>query len=186
MHSNMSYNKLELKKSIKPIFDSIYNNIFNEEYLNPQTFIIENWNKYQRYIKNKKVNNNQPGKVFETLFEILLIMENIKIYSKDKIIDGVPLVKPDFLLKKNDNNFIFLSLKTSLRERWKQADWEAIKFKKKYNLTECYIITLEKNEIKSLKRKIDEGLLDGGLDGAYFGLSGDINYLVDIIKNTQK
>lgn len=177
--------KLELTDYLQPIFDSVFKDILDEEYLTPELFLKKNWIKYTEHIKKNKVNNNQPGKVFEVFFEIILKNEKIKVYSKDSNIKGVPLVKPDFLIRKRDGNFIFISLKTSLRERWKQADWEAIKFKEKYHSSDCYLITLHETEIKSLKNKISKGQLKGGLDAAFFGLSSDLNDLLEIVKESQ-
>ena len=177
--------KLELTDYLQPIFDSVFKDILDEEYLTPELFLKKNWAKFKEYAKKNKVNNNLPGKVFEVLFEIILKNEKVKIYLKDSNVEGVPLIKPDFLIKKNDGNFIFISLKTSLRERWKQADWEAIKFKEKYHSSDCYLVTLNELEIKTLKDKIIKGQLKGGLDAAYLGLSNDLNELIEIVKESQ-
>ena len=84
-------------------------------------------------------------------------------------------MKPDFVVKKNHN---FVSLKTSLRERWKQADWESIKYKQVYGDSKCYLLTNHQAEYKSLKQKVSK--LD--IDGVFFSGSSDINLLIDKLK----
>ena len=49
----------------------------------------------------------------------------------DENIDDVKFVKPDFLVNNKSGNKIFISLKVSGRERWKQAELESLWFKKK-------------------------------------------------------
>ena len=88
----------------------------------------------EKYLEEHRtpINNSYNGAIYEAIFTFLLDREKIKIFSKNEKVDDVPLVKPEFLIKKKKDKFIFLSLKTSLRQRWKQADWESIRFKRVY------------------------------------------------------
>tara|TARA_B100000427_G_scaffold327412_1_gene338093 strand:- start:98 stop:658 length:561 start_codon:yes stop_codon:yes gene_type:complete len=171
------------ENSLKKIYYKVLSEEILNNYTTPSNFLSVCWDRYKKFNIKRNVNNNEPGKVFEEIFGILLILEGYEIFSKDKEIDGVPLVKPDIMLKSNSDQFIFISLKTSLRERWKQADWESIRFKHVYPDTKCYLITLNETEKKSLKKKIDNNLLVGGLDDVFFGLSEELNSFFELIRH---
>ena len=89
---------------------------------------------------------------------------------------GIPDVKPDIVIKSNENFLIFLSLKTSLRERWKQADWEAIKFKEKFKDGICYLLSNNEKEVTNIKKK--DNLY---IDKIFFTNKNDLNELVERI-----
>ena len=92
---------------------------------------------------------------------------------------GIPDVKPDIVIKSNGNFLIFLSLKTSLRERWKQADWEAIKFKEKFKDGICYLLSNNEKEVTNIKKKDNE--INIFFDADTFNLIGWQN--TDIYQN---
>ena len=56
---------------------------------------------------------------------------------------------------------LFRSLKTSIRERYKQAEFEAKAMKDVHRRAKNYLVTIEKEEAASLKTKIDNGVLTG-------------------------
>ena len=149
------------QSKIKKIFLEVYPNILNSIPNTASEFFRENWSNWESYAKGRTVNNNTPGKVFEKLFEIYCFLLNYEIIAQDESFKDVPLVKPDFVLKNKDDKYLFLSLKTSLRERWKQADWEAIYFKEYYPTTLCILVTFHEREEKSLQSKIEKNLLKG-------------------------
>lgn len=182
----MKKENIDFSPSISKIFETTLNDAFYINYNKPSEYLEIMWNKYVLYKSNRNVNNNQPGKVFEKLIEILLRREGIVPFSIDRAVDDVPLVKPDILLITIQNSFIFISLKTSLRERWKQADWESIIFKRVHKTSKCYLVTLEYKECESLKKKINNNLLHGGLDKAFYGLSEDLDDLFLLIKKNVK
>ena len=141
------------------------------------------WDKYELYklqfkqTNNKEINNTYNGQAFSIIITYLISREGIEIYAMDEEI-GVPFVKPDIVLKKRDQQMIFLSLKTSLRERWKQADWEAIKFKRKYKNTLCYLLSNNFSEVKNIKKYLQ--WLD--LDNIYNTSEHDFRILFDELK----
>lgn len=149
------------QSNIKKIFLEVYSNILNSIPDTASEFFRENWYIWESYAEGKSVNNVTPGAVFEKLFEIYCYLLNYEIIAQDQSFGKVPLVKPDFVLKNEHGEYLFLSLKTSLRERWKQADWEAIYFKEYYPTTLCILITFHKAEEKSLQNKIQNNLLKG-------------------------
>lgn len=145
----------------KSIFLEIYSNILNSSPDSASNFFHENWTTWQSYAYGKNFNNSLPGKVFEKLFEIYCYLLNYEIVAQDEYFGEVPLVKPDFVLENKNGEYLFLSLKTSLRERWKQADWEAIYFKEYYPDTPCILLTFDKSEERKLQIKINDELLKG-------------------------
>lgn len=146
---------------IKSIFLEVYSNILNSSPESASNFFRENWATWQTYAYGKSFNNSLPGAVFEKLFEIYCYLLNYEIAAQDEYFGEVPLVKPDFVLENKNGEYLFLSLKTSLRERWKQADWEAIYFKEYYPDTPCILLTFDKSEESRLQTKIKDNLLKG-------------------------
>ena len=55
--------------------------------------------------------NSNPGAVFEKLFEIYCYLLNYEIIAQDESFGEVPLVKPDFVLKKKMVSTFFYRLK---------------------------------------------------------------------------
>ena len=122
----------------------------------------EKYNRKDNYYKSSN------GKALEVIITFLITREKILIKYMDENI-GIPYVKPDLILERKDKKLIFLSLKTSLRERWKQADWEAAKFKKKYPNDYCYLLSNSKKEIKNLEpnlKDVPEAAIFTPLEGA--------------------
>jgi hypothetical protein len=148
----------------------------------PSNYMEFYWEKFEEYKKNyrkknnESLNNSLSGSFFEKLFRELLIKKKINIYLENQTMSEVKFVKPDFLLKTVDNNYLFLSLKTSLRERWKQADWEGLYFKKKYTQTQCFLITINKVEHDNLLKKVD--YIDG-IDDVFYVFDERFNDLID-------
>ena len=69
-------------------------------------------------------------------------------------IDEVLFVKPDYLLSGTNQIKFFISAKVSIRERWIQADWEAIKYKEKYPNAFCVLIMNDKFEYPAFKNTL--------------------------------
>lgn len=69
----------------------------------------------------------------------------------------VPNVIYDIMFYTAERGPICWSVKTSLRERYKQADLEAIALKYVHRKALSYLITLEENEARSVKAKIKSG-----------------------------
>ena len=154
------------------------------KYKKPVNFFKYFWNKYERFKKKysekkgKEINNSYNGQALEIILAYLFTRENIKIEKMDEELDDVMFVKPDFLLKGDDEKKFFISVKVSIRERWKQADWEAIKYKEKYPNAFCALIINHKQEYLSMKKKIKH--LD--LDKVYLANSKDMNQIIDKLK----
>jgi hypothetical protein len=77
---------------------------------------------------------------------------------------------------------ICISAKTSLRERYKQADLEAIALKYVHRKALSYLVTLEENEARSVKEKIKSGDVIG-LDNVVVATSNEFNELIEELKS---
>ena len=158
------------------------NSFMNFEYKKPTEFIIHFWNFFENYTteffdKNKKkINNSYFGQAYGIILTYLFAREGIEITYMDEKID-VKGVKPDFLFIRNEKHF-FLSIKTSGRERWKQAELEARDYKGKYPDATCVLVMHHEKEVKARQKDIPDLTLD---DIIYSG-SEKFNDLINSIK----
>ncbi|UXU57516.1 hypothetical protein MUA95_01520 [Staphylococcus agnetis] len=156
----------------------ILNYDFNN-YERPSDFIDKTWNFFK---ENYKSNNSINGKIFENLIVYILAYEGIKhIYEQAEVV-FVPNAIFDIVLYHPKKTFT-LSLKTTLRERWKQADLEAYAIKNVLKESSSYVITLSENEVitRRKKYKIGEDFYNG-LDGFILANTEEFDKLVSTLK----
>jgi hypothetical protein len=157
----------------------------NFKYKKPIEYFIFFWDFYESFkssfkkIKSETINNHFNGQAFAIIIAFLLEREKIKILKMDEELEDVKFVKPDFLVESNSKKKMFLSLKVSIRERWKQADWESMRFKKVYLESKTIVLMNHEQESKSLKEKLP----DIDLDYVFYASSNDINELFKMIKS---
>ena len=72
-------------------------------------------------------------------------------------------------------------MKTSLRERYKQADLEAVALKYVHRKAENYLLTMDREEAESVSRKIATGAVLG-LDKAVLASSDEFDSFVNNLK----
>lgn len=155
------------------------------KYEKPVEYFIFFWDLYEKFkltfkkTKKKGINNGFNGQAFAIIIAFLLEREKIKILKMDEKLKDVKFVKPDFLVESKSKKTIFLSLKVSTRERWKQADWESIMFKKVYPELKTIVLTNHEKESNSLKKKLP----DINLDYVFHASSNDINELFVMFKS---
>ena len=190
-----------LSKYIKPetkaykVMSNCMSDIFDEINVAPSKFIEKYWSNYQNYLKKLKESGldlpdrSTSGKIFEIISSILIEYHlGMSIILRDATLEGVPLVKPDILVQ-SQNRYYLLSFKTTLRERWKQADWEALLFKQKHPDAKSFAITLDEKECirvnKNLKIKNTtyDPPLDNGLDEVVIALSLRFDQIIAEILN---
>lgn len=147
------------------------------EYDTPCDYIRKYWEAYKALNIS---NNSLNGNIFELIVYTLLYREGILPFYVQASVAFVPGVVYDTILYSREKP-ISLSLKTSLRERFKQADLEAIALKYVHRKSECYLLTLDEDEANSVNSKIKEGTAIG-LNKAINCLSDDINGFVEYLK----
>ena len=136
---------------------------------------------WSEYLKNFKEDNSINGKLFEYIVVSLLINRKIlPLYVQAKVA-FVPNVDFDLLLYTEEKP-IALSAKTSLRERYKQADLEAVALKYVHRKAECYLITMSEKENDNINKKIKNGDLIG-LDECYYAGSSGFDKLITYFEN---
>lgn len=147
------------------------------EYNHPREYIKFYWDKYQN---SDRKNNSIGGGYFEFVIYTLLYREGILPFYTQAKVAFVPNIEFDTILYSKERP-VCLSLKTSLRERYKQADLEAIALKYVHRKAQSYLLTLDEKEAKATKAKIPAGLLIG-LDDVIDCNTDQIDNLIAILK----
>lgn len=144
--------------------------------LSPSQIINKYW---EIYNSSYKTNNALNGVIFENLAIIALASSGIKNIYYQTELTFVPSAIFDIFLY-NENRPIVISVKTSLRERWKQADLEALAIKQVHKNAKCYLLTLSINEVR-VRRERDENY--AGLDGFILANTEEFDQFVESIKD---
>ena len=155
--------KMKLVKEA-PTTSSIFEKLFpgktflDIDYDSPSDYVTKYWNKYKELGKDSKVIN---GTIFEIIIYTLFVREGLlPMYLQAKVA-FIPNVEYDMIIYNKEVGPISISLKTSLRERRKQADLEAIALKYVHRKSECYLISMDEQEVNAAKEEIKEGCLLG-------------------------
>lgn len=160
------------------IFEKLFPNFLEIQYTKPSEYISLYWD---AYLKQEEKNRTLNGKIFECILATLFVRENILPLHLSAKVAFVPNVIYDLMLYTSERGPICLSAKTSLRERYKQADLEAIALKYVHRKSLNYLITLNKNEAKKVKAKIKSGDVIG-LDDAIVAISDKFDDLIYELK----
>jgi len=159
------------------LFEKLFPNFLHIEYEKPSEYISYCWNLY----KTLDSTNSQNGKIFEYILATLLVREDIlPVYLSAKVA-FVPNVIYDLMFYTTERGPICFSAKTSLRERYKQADLEAIALKYVHRKALSYLITLDANEARGVKAKIKCGDVIG-LDNVVVATSPEFDDLIVELK----
>lgn len=162
------------------IFDSLFpgKTFMSIKYKTPQEYVQKYWKALEEA--------DQPsyhGNVFEYIIYTLLYREGIRPFYTQAKVAFVPNVNYDALLY-NQSVPVSLSLKTSLRERYKQADLEAVALRYIYRRAKSYLLTMDTREANVQKAKILSGDIMG-LDEIVDCNTDDINRLIANLKVMQ-
>lgn len=163
------------------VFDSLFDDFRKVKYKNPTHYVTIYWDAFKNH---KESNNNLNGKIFEYILATLFVREGLlPLYLSAKVA-FVPNVIYDLMFYTAERGPICISAKTSLRERYKQADLEAIALKYVHRKALSYLVTLEENEARSVKAKIKSGDVIG-LDNVIVATSTEFNELIKELKTFQ-
>lgn len=169
---------LQSRGTVEEIFMSLLGGDFRSvQYSAAHEYVEKYWNAYLETGKTSAVVN---GKLFELIIETLLYREGILPYYIQAKAAFVPNVDFDVLLYA-ESEPVCLSIKTSLRERYKQADLEAVALKYVHRKAQCYLLTLEKNEASNVASKIENSEVLG-LNGMIYCLSDELDELIASLK----
>lgn len=148
------------------------------KYRTPKEYVKKYWAALE--LANKPTLH---GNAFEYIIYTLLYREGIKPFYTQAQVAFVPNVNFDALLYCQSTP-VSLSLKTSLRERYKQADLEAIALKYVHRKSKCYLLTMDTKEANVQKEKILSGDIIG-LDEIIDCNTSDIDNLIADLKKIQ-
>mgnify|MGYP003690406135 CR=1 FL=1 len=161
------------------IFEELFPDFMDLEYTSPSNYIKQLWDKYEAQ-PNRNANLN--GKIFEYILASLCIREGIlPLYMSAKVA-FVPNVIYDLMFYTSERGPICWSVKTSLRERYKQADLESIALKYVHRKALSFLITLSENEAEGVKKKIKSGDVIG-LDDVIVATKPEFDNLVADLKS---
>lgn len=161
------------------LFDNLIKgeNFMTLKYQTPHEYIKKYWIALEKADKP-----TLHGNIFEYIIYTLLYREGIRPFYTQAKVAFVPNVNFDVLLYSKYAP-VSLSLKTSLRERYKQADLEAIALKYVHRRSKCYLLTMDTKEASVQKSKILNGDIIG-LDEVIDCNSEDIDRLIASLKQT--
>lgn len=128
-----------------------------------EDIVLLGYSYYEKEIK-RKFNSSQQRKLNGLVFELLIIdalhSVGIKPIGYQATLAYVPNVKFDIVLYDEKSPFV-ISCKTSLRERWKQAELEAEALKRVYRRGKSVLVTLSEQEGYNVQEKISSGDVNG-------------------------
>ena len=136
------------------IFEELFPDFMKVQYSKPSEYVSKFWSKYKHRTDR---NNTLNGKVFEYILASLCIREGILPLYMGAKVAFVPNVIYDLMFYTAEYGPICWSVKTSLRERYKQADLESIALKYVHRKALNYLITLNEKESGNVKKKIKTG-----------------------------
>ena len=140
------------------IFRDILEHTLAPQDTSPNDFICQAWKIYEGLPERTQA---ITGRLFEYLVAHLLWAQGIRPIFFQAQFYQVPNAVFDLVLY-DERQPVALTLKTTLRERYKQADLEGVALKQVYRNAQCVLITLS-NEGDNITRKI-ENLEVTGID----------------------
>ena len=160
---------------VEKVFNSLMGNQTFEQipYNSPREYINKYWNEF---CKLPHPSNSLNGNMWECVINTLLYREGLLPFYRQAKVAFVPNVNFDILFY-TPSFPINISLKTSLRERYKQADLEAIALKYVHRKAKSFLLTLESEEAMKCKEKVESGDIIG-LDGIIDCNTNEINELI--------
>jgi hypothetical protein len=122
-------------------------------YDKPSTYVSELWGR----IEKSRISSSLNGTLFEYVLACVLIREGLTPFYMSAEVQFVPNARFDLLLYTKEIGPIVLSAKTSLRERYKQADLESQALKAVHRRSQTYLLTLNGHEAIGVQNKIKLG-----------------------------
>lgn len=149
------------------------------KYNAPHEYVQFYWDKYTA---SGHQDNSVNGGIFELIIYTLLYREEVLPFYTQAKVAFVPNIEFDTILYSKSRP-VCLSLKTSLRERYKQADLEAIALKYVHRKAQSFLLTMNSQEAKSIKAKIPQGEVIG-LDDVIDCNTEQLDNLIISLKQT--
>jgi len=161
--------------AVMRIFDDYYQDILEIDISSPSKAMIELWSRYPNEIRSLN------GKIFEALLATIWFRSGISPIYVEAMLSFVPNVEFDFVAYSRENGPVILSAKTSLRERYKQADLEGMMVRQVHRRAKSYLVTLDENAARLVNEKIVTGQVLG-LDNVVVATSDGFDTLITELK----
>lgn len=142
-------------KAVMKTFDQYFSDILEIDIASSSQFISLLWDRYPGGASSLN------GKVFEGLLAITLYRAGIHPLYVEAVLSFVPNVEFDFVAYSRKYGPIILSAKTSLRERYKQADLEGMMVRQVHRKAKSFLITLDVPAARLVNAKINNGQVLG-------------------------
>ena len=179
-----SHQKNSNKTKSLDIFNEVkWFEVLFDKNLKPSEMVREIYlNRFEKIFKTKKNVNSLRGSAFENLILAIFLINEIKPIYEQCTLQFVPNVRFDFILFENPTKPTIISLKTSLRERYKQVELEAYYCKQVYKQTKCIFISLDSEGVRAaeVKKKLFEVLY---IDEFVVATDNQFDLLVKKLKN---
>ena len=117
------------------------------------------------------------GRFFELALCEVLKQEGVTPFYYQVRFTPRSIIDFDVLLYQSPNRPVSFSLKTSLRERWKQSYLEAVILKGVYPAARCYLVTLDSGEAKRMRERMEKEHMTE-LDACLVATSESFNELI--------
>jgi hypothetical protein len=170
---------LDGTKQAAAVFTEIFPDFRAIKAKSPSEYVSIFWKKYEsRKIKNKDLN----GKIFEYLLATVFVREGLVPFFLNAKVAFVPNVNFDLMFYTSDRGPVCISAKTSLRERYKQADLEAIALKYVHRKALSFLVTLDDDAALKVKQKIKSGDVIG-LEDVVVARSTEFDDLISDLRN---
>ena len=141
--------------AVQRVFDEYYEDIFDLDATSPSKLMAELWSRYPNKVRSLN------GKVFEGLLATILYRARVYPLYAEASLSFVPNVEFDFVAYCKECGPVILSAKTSLRERYKQADLEGMMVRQVHRKAKSYLITLDNQAARLVNEKIHNGQVLG-------------------------
>ena len=142
--------------------------------------VAEMWEKVN---SPDQLSNNLRGTVFEILIGAVLLNKGIYPFFRQAEVTFVNNAHFDFLLWEDGWNPISVSIKTSLRERYKQAELEAGALKNVHRKSENFLVTLAEDEVKARRKKLLEAQQFSNLDSLVLADQAEFDELLGYLSS---
>lgn len=166
-------------KGYRVFTEHIEQNFLTNE-MNPHEYVNYCLRKYRE--SGVPTNNALNGTIFEIILATVFVKERLLPLHLQAKVAFVPNVIFDSLLYTEENGPIAISMKTSLRERYKQADLEAIALKYVHRKAKNYLITVSNEENILVNNKISTGSIIG-IDLSILATDQSFDTFINDLKN---
>lgn len=116
--------------------------------LKPSEFMRRGLDYFKTHFKS---DNNLNGAMLQTLVERCLEANGVVPFYSEATMKFIPVARYDIIVFTRKYGPINLSLKTSLRERWKQAEFEGMALRRVYRRSRVYVINNSEDETRTRK-----------------------------------